>query len=109
METLRRSSRLLCLILAMSIVGLRCDHLKIGNASIPSPSEANATFVTLPSLGINQQVNNKVNVKNSWYYGGGGGGGGGGGVRKFVKFVVTVPLPSQSENRFLNSRNVYEK
>ncbi|KAG5048032.1 hypothetical protein JHK85_009135 [Glycine max] len=87
---LRRSSRVLCLILA--IVGLiRCDNEVINGNASSSPSQAsNATFLTFPSQVINEVVkekhnssynnNNKVHVKStSWYYGGSGGGGGGGG------------------------------
>ncbi|BAT77716.1 hypothetical protein VIGAN_02030700, partial [Vigna angularis var. angularis] len=85
METSRTSSRVLCLILALliTIVGLRCDDMKNGNAS--SHDHNNATFVTFPNQGINAELkgehdssydsNDKVHVENSLYYGGGGGGG----------------------------------
>ena len=71
MESFRTSFGVLCLILALSttIVGLRCDDLKNGDASSsPTPSE-----------GIKEEVkgkhntsynnNKKVHVKSSVYYG----------------------------------------
>ena len=85
---LRRSSRVLCLILA--IVGLiRCDNEVINGNASSSPSQV-INEVVKEKHNSSYNNNNKVHVKStSWYYGGSGGGGGGGGYLTWSEVWIT--------------------